>query len=94
MAGAERLRPAPRMQPRGAPRIPGDGRAEDYLTTSAITPVSFKRFSGDFEGFSNELGGSFARYGFAVIADQPTCRRSGSKAPSRRPRRSSPCPRR
>jgi isopenicillin N synthase-like dioxygenase len=36
---------------------------------SAIQPVSFKRYESDFEGFSRDLGGSFARYGFAVIAD-------------------------
>ena len=27
------------------------------------------RFGGDFDGFSGDLGGSFARYGFAVISD-------------------------
>jgi isopenicillin N synthase-like dioxygenase len=32
-------------------------------------PVSFARFSGDFAGFSRELGDSFARYGFAAISD-------------------------
>ena len=36
---------------------------------SAIQPVSFKRYDSDFEGFSQDLGGSFARYGFAVICD-------------------------
>ncbi|MBN9319306.1 MAG: flavonol synthase [Caulobacterales bacterium 68-7] len=36
---------------------------------SAIQPVSFKRYESDFEGFSQDLGGSFARYGFAVICD-------------------------
>ncbi|MCX7588932.1 isopenicillin N synthase family dioxygenase [Phenylobacterium sp. 58.2.17] len=39
------------------------------MTTETIKPVSFKRFSGDFDGFSGDLGGSFARYGFAVISD-------------------------
>ena len=39
------------------------------MTTAAIKPVSFQRFGEDFQGFSQELGGSFARYGFAVIAD-------------------------
>ena len=39
------------------------------MTTETIKPVSFKRFGGDFDGFSGDLGGSFARYGFAVIAD-------------------------
>jgi isopenicillin N synthase-like dioxygenase len=35
----------------------------------AIEPVSFKAFSDDFEGFSRDLGASFERYGFAVVAD-------------------------
>ena len=39
------------------------------MTTETIKPVSFKRFGGDFDGFSGDLGGSFARYGFAVISD-------------------------
>ena len=39
------------------------------MTTETIKPVSFKRFDGDFDGFSHDLGGSFARYGFAVISD-------------------------
>ena len=34
-----------------------------------IQPVSFTEFNRDFQGFSQDLGGSFARYGFAVIAD-------------------------
>ncbi|WP_309606141.1 2-oxoglutarate and iron-dependent oxygenase domain-containing protein, partial [Phenylobacterium sp.] len=34
-----------------------------------IAPVSFTGFSRDFTGFTQALGGSFARYGFAVIAD-------------------------
>ncbi|HEY9237047.1 MULTISPECIES: isopenicillin N synthase family dioxygenase [Phenylobacterium] len=41
------------------------------MTTPTINPVSFKRFEGDFAGFSQDLGGSFARYGFAVISDHP-----------------------
>ena len=39
------------------------------MTTAAIKPVSFQRFEADFQGFSQDLGGSFARYGFAVISD-------------------------
>ena len=35
----------------------------------AIDPVSFKAFENDFEGFSRDLGASFERYGFAVVAD-------------------------
>jgi isopenicillin N synthase-like dioxygenase len=34
-----------------------------------IPPVSFEEFSRDFEGFSQRLGDSFARFGFAVISD-------------------------
>ncbi|ATQ41232.1 isopenicillin N synthase family dioxygenase [Caulobacter mirabilis] len=36
---------------------------------SAIEPVSFKLYDGDFEAFSKALGDSFKRYGFAVISD-------------------------
>ena len=39
------------------------------MTTETIKPISFKRFAGDFDGFSSDLGSSFARYGFAVISD-------------------------
>jgi isopenicillin N synthase-like dioxygenase len=42
---------------------------EGRIVTSAIHPVSFHRFSDDFEGFAQALGGSFARYGFAVVSD-------------------------
>jgi isopenicillin N synthase-like dioxygenase len=34
-----------------------------------IEPVSFKLYDADFEAFSQKLGDSFARYGFAVVAD-------------------------
>src|SRR3546814_10907229 len=34
-----------------------------------IGPVSFGEFTRDFKGFTDALGKSFARYGFAVIAD-------------------------
>ncbi len=37
--------------------------------TPTIQPVSFQDFSRDFDGFSRDLGASFARYGFAVISD-------------------------
>ncbi|MES2343200.1 MAG: 2-oxoglutarate and iron-dependent oxygenase domain-containing protein [Pseudomonadota bacterium] len=39
------------------------------MTKTAIQPVSFQAFNRDFAGFSQALGDSFARYGFAVIAD-------------------------
>jgi isopenicillin N synthase-like dioxygenase len=34
-----------------------------------IEPVSLTLYEEDFEGFSQKLGASFARYGFAVVAD-------------------------
>jgi isopenicillin N synthase-like dioxygenase len=36
---------------------------------SAIAPVAFTRFDEDFHGFAQDLGASFARFGFAVISD-------------------------
>lgn len=41
----------------------------DTPVISAIEPVSMTRYATDFQGFADELGASFARYGFAVIAD-------------------------
>jgi isopenicillin N synthase-like dioxygenase len=38
-------------------------------TQARIDPVSFQEFERDFQGFSQKLGDSFARYGFAVLAD-------------------------
>jgi isopenicillin N synthase-like dioxygenase len=35
----------------------------------AIDPVSYAQVRSDFDGFAQALGGSFARYGFAVISD-------------------------
>jgi isopenicillin N synthase-like dioxygenase len=35
----------------------------------AITPVSMTRYDADFQGFSDALGASFQRFGFAVVAD-------------------------
>ena len=37
--------------------------------SDSIVPVSFRNFATDFAGFSQELGTSFATYGFAVISD-------------------------
>ncbi len=34
-----------------------------------IEPVSFRDYSRDFPAFTQDLGGSFARYGFAAICD-------------------------
>ncbi|MFN3520926.1 MAG: isopenicillin N synthase family dioxygenase [Phenylobacterium sp.] len=39
------------------------------MTQSAIAPVSYKGYAEDFAAFSNALGESFARYGFAVVGD-------------------------
>lgn len=39
------------------------------MTATAIAPVSFHAFASDFDAFARDLGGSFARYGFAVVAD-------------------------
>lgn len=39
------------------------------MPPSPIQPVSFRRYETNFEGFSRDLGASFARYGFAVISD-------------------------
>lgn len=43
--------------------------AEDKTKTRAIVPVSMKAYDADFQAFADALGASFARYGFAVIAD-------------------------
>jgi isopenicillin N synthase-like dioxygenase len=37
--------------------------------TAAITPVSFTRAAADPQGFARDLGSSFRRTGFAVVAD-------------------------
>ena len=36
---------------------------------TGIAPVSFQLHAADFDAFAQALGASFARYGFAVIAD-------------------------
>ena len=41
----------------------------DAAALSAIEPVSMSRWGSDFEGFARDLGRSFERYGFAVVAD-------------------------
>jgi isopenicillin N synthase-like dioxygenase len=42
----------------------------DTLTrTDVVTPVSMTRYEADFAGFARDLGESFERYGFAVVAD-------------------------
>ena len=41
----------------------------ETLDRGAIAPVPFGLYARDFDGFSQALGQSFARYGFAVISD-------------------------
>lgn len=43
--------------------------ADDQTRARAIVPVSMKAYDTDFQTFADALGASFARYGFAVIAD-------------------------
>ncbi|MDB5449322.1 MAG: oxidoreductase iron/ascorbate family [Phenylobacterium sp.] len=43
--------------------------SQAHAAAPAIEPVSFNQFGRDFDGFTQRLGGSFARYGFAVISD-------------------------
>ncbi|MFI4966919.1 MAG: isopenicillin N synthase family dioxygenase [Caulobacterales bacterium] len=51
-----------------------------------ITPVSFQGFERDFPGFSDTLGASFERFGFAVICDHgiPQARIDAALAAARR----------
>lgn len=39
------------------------------IVSKGIQPVSMSRYDADFQGFSDDLGASFTRYGFAVVAD-------------------------
>jgi isopenicillin N synthase-like dioxygenase len=39
------------------------------MTDSIIPPVSLRDYDRDFDAFSRAMGDSYARYGFAVIAD-------------------------
>ena len=50
---------------------PETSAASDAASTASggIAPVSMARYDADFQGFSDDLGASFARYGFAVVAD-------------------------
>ncbi len=43
--------------------------SQDQALATRIEPVSFTAFSRDFGGFTEDLGASFARFGFAVISD-------------------------
>jgi isopenicillin N synthase-like dioxygenase len=39
------------------------------MTLSPLEPVSLKGYDADFDGFSQALGASFRRWGFAVVSD-------------------------
>ncbi|WP_411288604.1 isopenicillin N synthase family dioxygenase [Phenylobacterium sp.] len=43
--------------------------SQAHAPAPAIEALSFTGFDADFDRFSQTLGGSFARYGFAVISD-------------------------
>jgi len=43
--------------------------SQAHALPATLDPVSFASVEGDFAGFSEALGGSFARFGFAVIRD-------------------------
>ena len=43
--------------------------ASDVSVERAIEPVSMRLYDSDFQTFSDALGASFRRYGFAVVAD-------------------------
>jgi isopenicillin N synthase-like dioxygenase len=55
--------------PLGVPRAANGHGKGSVPVPSAIEPVSFTRFDSDFEGFAGDLGRSFERYGFAVVAE-------------------------
>jgi isopenicillin N synthase-like dioxygenase len=46
-----------------------DAVSTSTQTPRGIVPVSMSRYDADFQGFSDDLGASFQRYGFAVVAD-------------------------
>ena len=46
-----------------------DAVSTSTQTPKGIVPVSMSRFDADFQGFSDDLGASFQRYGFAVVSD-------------------------
>ncbi len=43
--------------------------SQAHALPASIEPVSYDRFERDFAGFTEALGGSFVRFGFAVISD-------------------------
>ena len=48
---------------------PASSPSSTDLSARGITPVSMSLYDRDFQAFADALGGSFERYGFAVIAD-------------------------
>jgi isopenicillin N synthase-like dioxygenase len=46
-----------------------NGANSQAVRAEAIPPVSLKDYDADFPGFADRLGRSFARFGFAVVAD-------------------------
>ena len=48
---------------------PAPSSSSTDLSARGITPVSMSLYDRDFQAFADALGGSFERYGFAVIAD-------------------------
>ena len=43
--------------------------SDDASALPPLTPVSFALYDADFDAFADQLGASFARYGFAVVTD-------------------------
>ena len=64
--------PIRRMGTAAYPQIEDDAVSvtqTDHTTDRAIQPVSMTQYDADFQAFSDALGVSFSRYGFAVVAD-------------------------
>ena len=43
--------------------------SDEASTQPPLTPVSYALYDTDFDTFAEQLGASFARYGFAVVTD-------------------------
>ena len=64
--------PIRRMGTAAHPQIEDDAVSvtqTDHTTDRAIQPVSMTLYDADFQEFSDAMGASFSRYGFAVVAD-------------------------
>jgi len=57
------------IQKVSAVTTPTDQSSASTPEARGIEPVSMTLYDTDFQAFSDKLGGSFKRYGFAVIAD-------------------------